>query len=108
MLHPRYGAIEGAAAAGVMGRSVVGGRFAGWLGSPSGGNKLAADRAERGFAAKAEPEGECRNGRLGPLTVAATLTRQFMRTVIDGKDLSPIIFVRSAFPRAVSTSSAVL
>ena len=51
---------------------------------------------------------ECRNGRLGPLTVAATLTRQFMRTVIDGKDLSPIIFVRSAFPRAVSTSSAVL
>ena len=28
--------------------------------------------------------------------------------IIDGKDLSPIIFVRSTFPRAVSTSSAVL
>ena len=25
-------------------------------------------------------DGECRNGRLGPLTVAATLTRPFLRT----------------------------
>ena len=31
------------------------------------------------------PQGECRNGRLGPLTVAATLTRPFLRTG-DGWD----------------------
>jgi len=36
-------------------------------------------------------QGECRNGRLGPLTVAATLTQPFLRTVMgQNRQFTPI------------------